>query len=112
MPVQNIVNEQDDIEHIISKIAPFAEKVQIEDGVYQGQLSQGEPIGYGQLTLPDGTVYQTITQIDEIGLHQLGKVKFADGIIYHGSLRNRIRHGEGQMTLPSGKRIRGTFTDG
>ena len=111
--IQGIVNEQQEIELIISKIAPYADKVQLEDGIYQGQLSEGhKPVGYGQLTLPDGTVFQTITRSDETGTYQTGKIAFTDGTIYNGTLRNKICHGNGQMILPDGKIIRGNFNDG
>ncbi len=74
---------------------------------YEGQWQDGSAHGYGTMIWPSGDKYEGEWQKDE--LHGEGTYISADGTRYEGSWVNDMRHGYGIITWPSGDSYEGEW---
>lgn len=92
--------------------APVVEQVRqvLADGIYEGELVNGQRTGKGKFTWSNDNVYEG----DFVDGHRTGKGKFTwyDGDVYEGDFVDGHRTGKGKYTWSSGSVYEGDFVDG
>jgi hypothetical protein len=78
--------------------------------IYEGELFDECPHGYGSLTMPNGTKY--IGQFFAGRCHGKITIKFTNGTIVSGTCFDGSYHGEMTFMYPCGTWIRATFSSG
>ena len=80
------------------------------EGNYKGDLINGLPHGYGELTLDSGVIRKGNWHAGK--LHGYGESHRPDGSYYKGNYYQDRHHGHGEMKKKSGKRYEGNFYQG
>jgi hypothetical protein len=88
---------------------PTKGKLNINGGVYEGDIVNGEPYGKGKIIYDDGGFYEGDWK--EGMKHGKGKMIFDDGLIYEGDWKYGQMSGKGKRTYPDGKVEEGRFGD-
>jgi hypothetical protein len=78
---------------------------------YTGQFSNGKKQGWGALHSETGVL---TGNFDNDVVNGAGRFEWSqrDGRVYVGNFRNSKFHGEGQVQLPNGNVLEGTWEDG
>jgi hypothetical protein len=77
--------------------------------IYQGDLEDGEPYGFGTMVYPNGTRYRG--QFVNGYREGRGAAVFYDASRYEGDWRNDIPHGRGVIEWPTGERYEGDIVE-
>lgn len=81
-----------------------------DGGMYEGQLKDGVPHGYGSWKDPTGKTY--VGDFLQGEMTGYGKMIFPGGEKYIGDFLNGKGHGQGKMIHPDGRSISGTWING
>ncbi|KAL7537129.1 hypothetical protein ACHAXR_007607, partial [Thalassiosira sp. AJA248-18] len=90
-------------------------KIKYEQGVYEGELKNGNPHGNGTFTdvngfmFLNGTVYKGDFRNGKP--HGNGEMKHENGDVYEGKFKNGMLHGNGTYTGVSGAVYKGQYKD-
>jgi hypothetical protein len=77
---------------------------------YRGQWRKGRPEGSGVHTWPDGARY--VGEWQEGARHGVGKMEWANGVYYEGAWKDDVPTGRGYMEWPDGSTYEGEFSNG
>jgi len=81
-----------------------------EQGVYVGDLLDGERHGLGTVTWSDGTKYEG--EFKNGKQHGQGIETYPDGIKYEGEWKSGTKHGQGTLIWTTGSKYEGEWKDG
>ena len=84
--------------------------IQLPRGVYDGDVLNGRPHGFGVLETEDGDIYEGGWRAGK--RHGHGVIKWADGSSYTGSWHEGEIQGEGTLVTAEEDRYAGEFQDG
>ncbi len=74
--------------------------INLDDGVYTGQVKDGQPHGQGKQTWSNGDEYKGSFRVNEF--HGWGTYTWSDGEKYEGEWEDGLRHGKGTMHYENG----------
>ena len=77
--------------------------------VYKGQWQNGNRIGHGKMSWPEGSVYEG--QWEDSKRHGHGTMVYANGDKYEGQWRDAKRHGQGKTVFVDGRKEDATWID-
>lgn len=87
------------------------QRLELDGGhVYEGDVANRQPSGYGRMTYADGTRYEG-TFHNGVAWGR-GRLDPPDGSRYEGGFRENRRHGEGEARYPDGTVDTGQFHEG
>ena len=84
-----------------------------EDNVqpkYNGEIKNGKPEGFGNLTSSDGEKY--VGEWKDVKKYGQGTYIYHHGFKYVGEWKDNKKHGQGTYTLTDGNRFEGEWKDG
>ncbi|MBB5175032.1 SH3 domain-containing protein [Texcoconibacillus texcoconensis] len=88
--------------------SPNDEVIEFSDGtVYEGEVEQGTPHGYGSFTWANGDTYEG--DVYDGLRHGYGVYEFSDGSFYEGEFVDGDFHGHGIFYYPEGSYVQGQF---
>jgi hypothetical protein len=73
-------------------------KFQIHLQVWEGELLEGVPDGFGKATFPSGDIFEGTYSNGR--RHGKGKYTFANGAYYEGDYADNVKEGQGTMEYP------------
>lgn len=82
--------------------------IEVDEGVYTGEIFAKKPHGYGVLKTSTG---DTFTGTFSNGSLENGTFTFADGREYVGEFKDDLKHGQGAFTFPDGDQYVGEWKD-
>jgi hypothetical protein len=101
--------EADSISALNGEMALEEGTIPLDGGIYQGQLLNGVPHGYGVWTDSDGAVYEG--EFADGMANGQGVIIWPDGEQYDGQWKNDEMHGYGVWTGPDGSIYEGDFAN-
>lgn len=90
--------------------ANYTEGMRFSNGLYRGELSDGEPSGEGSMQMDNGDRYDG--SFENGDFHGTGTYRWANGDSYEGSFRDGTMDGAGVFRTVSGERIAGRWSEG
>lgn len=93
-----------------AKAKPSNGTFNYSDGeIFEGDLSNGIPDGYGKVTFPNGNIY--VGEVLNGTLSGRGTMTFKNGEIFQGNFTNGLKEGKGEVTYPNGSKFQGEFVN-
>ena len=77
---------------------------------YKGEIKNGKPEGFGNLTSSDGEKY--VGEWKDVKKYGQGTYIYHHGFKYVGEWKDNKKHGQGTYTLTDGNRFEGEWKDG
>jgi len=96
-------NQYNQVDPVVKRALEEGVKINLESGVYEGQVKDGVPHGFGALTYNEN--YKASKYVGEFvdgWPHGIGHYDYRDGCTYDGQVVKGDSHGKGVMYYPKG----------